>query len=93
MLYYSLFQCFPTARCQALFLAKNSRCGQRKSAKRSKKKEDREEMNSKDMKNKRVFITGATGFVGAHITKHLIELGANVTVLIERCDSTSYFSI
>lgn len=58
-----------------------------------KKKEDREEMNSKDMKNKRVFITGATGFVGAHITKHLIELGANVTVLIERCDSTSYFSI
>ena len=50
-------------------------------------------MNSKDMKNKHVFITGATGFVGAHITKHLIELGANVTVLIERCDYTSYFSI
>ena len=46
-----------------------------------------------DMKNKRVFLTGATGFVGAHITKHLIELGANVTVLIERCDSNSYFSL
>ena len=45
------------------------------------------------MKNKRVFLTGATGFVGAHITKHLIELGANVTVLIERCDSNSYFSL
>lgn len=45
------------------------------------------------MKNKRIFITGATGFVGAHITKHLIEQGANVTVLIERCDSSSYFSI
>lgn len=47
----------------------------------------------KEMKNKRVFITGATGFVGAHITKYLVEQGANVTVLIERCDSTSYFSI
>lgn len=46
-----------------------------------------------DMKNKRVLITGATGFVGAHMTKHLIELGANVTALIERCDSSSYFSI
>lgn len=45
------------------------------------------------MKNKRIFITGATGFVGAHITKHLIEQGANVTVLIKRCDSSSYFSI
>lgn len=45
------------------------------------------------MKNKRVFVTGATGFVGAHITKHLIELGANVTVLLERCDNTSFFSI
>ncbi len=46
----------------------------------------------KDMKNKRVFVTGATGFVGAHITKHLIEQGAVVTVLLERCDSSSYFS-
>ncbi len=46
-----------------------------------------------NMKNKHIFITGATGFVGAHITKHLIELGANVTVLIERCDNTSYFNI
>lgn len=50
-------------------------------------------INDEKMKNKRVFVTGATGFVGAHITKHLIELGANVTVLIERCDSSSYFSI
>ena len=47
----------------------------------------------KEMKNKRVFVTGATGFVGAHITKHLVEQGAVVTVLIERCDSSSYFSL
>lgn len=46
-----------------------------------------------EMKNKRVFVTGATGFVGAHIARHLTELGADVTVLIERCDSSSYFSI
>ena len=45
------------------------------------------------MKNKCIFITGATGFVGAHITKHLVEQGANVTVLIERCDANSYFSL
>ena len=46
-----------------------------------------------NVKGKRIFITGATGFVGAHITKHLVEQGANVTALIERCDNTSYFSI
>ena len=46
-----------------------------------------------NVKGKRIFVTGATGFVGAHITKHLIEEGAIVTVLIERCDCTSYFSI
>ena len=33
-------------------------------------------------KNKNVFITGATGFLGSHLTKHLIDSGANVTALI-----------
>lgn len=46
-----------------------------------------------DLKGKRIFITGATGFVGSHIAKHLVEQGANVTALIERCDNNSYFSI
>ena len=32
-------------------------------------------------KNRTAFITGATGFVGAHITRHLLEAGAQVICL------------
>ncbi|TCO79062.1 GDP-mannose 4,6-dehydratase [Marinisporobacter balticus] len=32
-------------------------------------------------KNKKVFITGATGFLGSYLAKELIDLGANVTAL------------
>ena len=30
------------------------------------------------LKNKNVFITGITGFVGSHLAKHLLNEGANV---------------
>lgn len=49
-------------------------------------------MSSK-IKGKNIFVTGATGFVGSHITNYLVNNGANVTVLIERKDASSYFNL
>ncbi|MBI2542879.1 MAG: NAD-dependent epimerase/dehydratase family protein [Candidatus Aenigmarchaeota archaeon] len=34
-----------------------------------------------DWKNKKVLITGGSGFIGSHIAEKLVELGANVSVL------------
>lgn len=36
------------------------------------------------LKNKNVFITGITGFVGSHLAKHLLNEGANVFGLVRR---------
>ena len=33
-------------------------------------------------KNKKVLVTGADGFVGSHLTEKLINLGANVTIIV-----------
>ena len=33
-------------------------------------------------KNKKILITGADGFVGSHLTEKLIDLGANVTIIV-----------
>lgn len=33
-------------------------------------------------KDKRVFITGATGFIGSWLTKHLVDFGAFVVILV-----------
>ena len=33
-------------------------------------------------KNKKVLLTGADGFVGSHLTEKLIDLGANVTIVV-----------
>jgi len=33
-------------------------------------------------KNKNVFITGAAGFIGSHLTEELVKSGANVTALV-----------
>lgn len=33
-------------------------------------------------KNKNVFVTGSTGFVGRHLVQELLRLGANVTALV-----------
>ena len=36
------------------------------------------------LKNKNVFITGISGFVGSHMAKHLLNEGANVSGLVRR---------
>ncbi len=35
------------------------------------------------LKNKRVLVTGADGFIGSHLTERLVELGAKVTALVQ----------
>ncbi len=39
------------------------------------------------MKNKKVLITGAGGFIGSHLTEELVKLGAKVTVLVRYLSS------
>lgn len=36
-----------------------------------------------NLKGKKVFVTGAEGFIGSHLTERLVELGANVTALVQ----------
>lgn len=35
------------------------------------------------LKNKKVLVTGAEGFIGSHLTEGLVELGAEVTALVQ----------
>jgi len=35
------------------------------------------------MKNKNILVTGGAGFIGSHITKRLVDLGANVSVIVK----------
>lgn len=39
-------------------------------------------MQQQFWKNKNVFVTGCTGFLGNHLVKELVDLGANVTGLV-----------
>jgi len=36
-----------------------------------------------DLKGKKVLVTGAEGFIGSHLTERLVELGAEVTALVQ----------
>jgi Nucleoside-diphosphate-sugar epimerases len=36
-----------------------------------------------DLKGKKVLVTGSEGFIGSHLTERLVELGAEVTALVQ----------
>lgn len=36
-----------------------------------------------DLKGKKVLITGSEGFIGSHLTERLVEIGADVTALVQ----------
>ena len=39
--------------------------------------------NNMDLKNKKILVTGAEGFIGSHLTEKLVEMGADVTALVQ----------
>ncbi|MDU5144068.1 MAG: GDP-mannose 4,6-dehydratase [Paenibacillus dendritiformis] len=48
-------------------------------------------MQQQFWKNKNVFVTGCTGFLGNHLVKELVDLGANVTGLVRDAVPLSNF--
>jgi NAD dependent epimerase/dehydratase len=43
-----------------------------------------------NLKNKKVLVTGASGFIGSHLTEELVKLGANVRAFIHYNSRNSY---
>lgn len=44
----------------------------------------------KDWQGRRVLVTGASGFIGAHLVRRLVDLGADVTGFSDYLQTTSY---
>jgi CDP-glucose 4,6-dehydratase len=45
----------------------------------------------KDLKNRRILVTGASGFHGSWLTQHLLDQGASVTTILADWNPESYF--
>jgi len=50
-------------------------------------------VESLDIKDKRVLITGADGFIGSHLTEELLKQGAQVSVYVRATSGPSGFSL
>ena len=37
----------------------------------------------KHLKNKKILVTGGAGFIGSHLTKRLVQMGAKVSVIVK----------
>ena len=40
-------------------------------------------MNTNNLKNKKILVTGGAGFIGSHLTNRLVNLGARVSVIVK----------
>ena len=39
-------------------------------------------MNKENLSGKKVFVTGADGFIGSHLIEHLVSMGADVRAMV-----------
>ena len=45
-----------------------------------------------ELRNKRILVTGATGFIGSHLTRRLVQLGGKVSIILRKNSDTSKIS-